>query len=129
MNRRHATLMVLNSVATSAFVYGTNDCYQIVAQVAQAITGKRPGIEINYTTEDEARALVDARGGHVAFVSSFLGESVKPYRLRDGDAALIEIPDSEPAMGIVFDGAIFVKSPDGMHPLKLSRAIEGWHIG
>lgn len=129
-NRRLATLRVLNGVANKPFEYGRVDCYQIVAKVAQELTGTRPGTRHRYNTEAEARRIIEAQGGHVNFVSSFLGEPLEDLStMRDGDAALIEIPDNEPALGVFFDSCVWVKTDKSLTPLKLDKIKEGWAIG
>lgn len=129
-DRRTITLSVLTEIANQPFQYGRVDCFQIAARVAEAITGKRPGLNFEYDTEAQANDLIHQHGGAVDFISSFVGKPVKDRSaLRDGDAALVSLPNHPPVLGVILDRSVYVKTKEALIPVKFSRVIEGWKIG
>lgn len=103
------------------FRYGL-DCCAFVAECVTENTGKN--LNFDYSTEDEAQAILDRFGSLEAAITDRLG---KPYfGYEDGYVALIKTRQQEVA-GIFNRGRILVRVAKGLNDLPPHRAAKVWN--
>jgi len=121
----------LTAHLNTPFEWGKFDCCLFVADALLEITD----IDIakpfrgKYTTEKGAmRALIKYGNGTVKDTFSEILGTFKP-RLNAcrGDVALIDTPTGH-AVGIVFNGEVWVASPDGLITVSLKEALGCWSV-
>lgn len=103
------------------FVYGESDCCQFAAACIEHQTGENPARGIEYSNEEQARALIRAHGGLCGLVSHFLGDPVEVPQ--DGYIALVRRPT---LLGVVYRGRIVARTPGDINDIPLERAERFW---
>ena len=98
MNRRALTLRAFSSWNTGQFTYGSKDCCQFAAHVAEVITGHNYVAQFAYASKAEADQLITPHGSLDGLVRPVLGEPSAD--LQDGDPVLVDMPIMGQAMGV-----------------------------
>lgn len=110
------------------FQWGENDCVLFAAKAVEAVSGYNFYQDyLPYTTEEEAKAILDINGGIEGLVAKFLGGGYINYRLaKRGDVVLIKSPLL--SLGIVDDSGQKIVSvgPEGAVRLPLKMATRVW---
>lgn len=112
------------------FCWGTHDCALFAAGVVEALTGKDFAAELRgrYTTRAEAVALLGARGGLEAVVTTALG-SPRAYTAlaQRGDVVMIDTDDG-PALGICNGATAACAGPEGLQFAPMSLWQKAWEV-
>ena len=96
------------------FLYGSNDCMMMLADVVMLLTEFDPATAYRgtYSTEEEAAEILEAQGGMQNFITNQLG--VEPTEnvltAHRGDAAMMPTPYG-PMAGVVDDSASRIAVP------------------
>lgn len=93
---------------SGAFEYGAHDCVALARDAVEAVSGKRLRIGA-WSSEDEARREIAARGGLLAAIIEVLGMPRASAR-NDGDIALVAPPMGEPMCGVWANGRVIIRS-------------------
>lgn len=110
----------------AALVWGVNDCVQFAADACGYYGTRRPSLPA-YSSEQEARAIIDAGGGLAALVARELGAPIHPKDTRLGDVVLTVFEESGPMLGVADPPYFWVRAArGGFIPLKLTFAVEVW---
>lgn len=118
--------------ANAVFAWGKNDCVMYCANAIRAITGEDPlsGFVDAWSTEDEALAVLDARGGLLAAVSGVLGPPMDNVALAQrGDIALVELPDMDFLALHLGDRLVAPTKDRGLVQIKSVHAKRAWAVG
>lgn len=112
------------------FQWGVNDCLTFLAKGAEAMTGKDYyEIYSGYSTEEEAMERLEAHGGIVNIISTYVGPGTKQVLTgRRGDVAIVRYP--ELMAGIIDDSGRYVAlvSKDGLVRCPLEKALRVWRF-
>ena len=74
------------------FIWGKNDCCQFVARITTALTDvDRRDLFPTYSSEEEARKIVEGLGGFIPLLSKAFGESKHPAFADRGDVVLVDM--------------------------------------
>lgn len=106
------------------FSYGRNDCLQFVARCVCAMTGVNHASQYSYSTEAEARALIDGAGGLAGLITRALGQPISPTEAREGDIGIAHLDCGETAC--VCNGPYIVFA-DG-HSAPRSELTQAWRV-
>lgn len=135
MDRTTKTSKALAKYQGMSFEYGETDCCQFVVNVASEVSGKDINLEMNglvYSTKEEAKRLIKA-GGIRAQANRILGSECEFTDAQNGDIVLVTIPISvdwvdNKAVGIKFNGRVYVRTEKGLMSVPRERAICAWRI-
>jgi hypothetical protein len=89
---------VLDEYRRTAFRWGERDCVTFAFDDIQAVTGARLPVDITWSSEEEARAVIDQFGGLVAGFTAHLGAPVSPLLCTAGDIGITAAPDGSDAL-------------------------------
>lgn len=113
------------------FEWGKFDCCLFVADAIIEMTGVDIAADFRGKYQSEKgslRALVKYGKGDVKSTFTHLLGQFKPrLKAGRGDVALIATPTGD-AVGIVFNGAVWVATPDGLTTVPLREALGCWSV-
>jgi hypothetical protein len=118
----------LERTRSLSFAWGSNDCCQFVGRVAMAITGANPlDLFPVYSSEDEARLVIESEGGFAAMLTKAFGEPKHVSRAHKGDAVLCDFGKGpQPA---ICDGIFSFAPGDLCLPYRRTAdALAAWSI-
>ncbi len=129
---------VIHEYSSKPFEYGA-DCCQFVAACIEERTGENPMAAFEYSSEEEARAILDKYGGLGNAIRKTLGEEkrVELADTQDGDVLLIDIRGSLPFMAdivgdeiaaVCFKGRAVVRTLGGVTDWPMGRATAAWRL-
>ena len=132
MTRLHEWPELLNAYVAAhratPFEWGVHDCCRFAAGAIQAITGTDPMAQFSYTTEAEARALIESAGGIEALVTSVLGDPLPSVaQAQRGDVLLADLPT--PSIGTCLGATTAFVSERGLLLVRTNRARMAWRVG
>lgn len=113
------------------FSWGAQDCCLFAADVVRALTGEDLAAPFRgrYASRAQAVAILGARGGLEAVVTSVLGAPLAtPLLARRGDVVMVATADG-PALGICADrGVCWLTGPAGLVRCWLRDAARAWRV-
>lgn len=120
----------LDARRTLPFAWGSNDCGTFAIDCIEAITATRV-LAVDWTSEEEAMAVIARHGGMLGLVSYALGAPHGDWkRLRRGDVALVPQNDEGWLGTMVSIGTEMVgPSLDGLKSKPITSAVHCWRIG
>ncbi len=107
-----------------------HDCCLFAADVVLALTGRdfAESFRGRYSTRAEAVALLGARGGLEAVVTSYLGQPLPTALLaRRGDVVMVETPEGR-ALGVSVGGKAACAGPQGLTFVPMAGWLSGWRV-
>jgi hypothetical protein len=112
-----ALMAVIQRHADQPFRYGASDCWMLVADAIEAITGNRPFADVRYSTKQgAARTLTRYGFTNVADALAYVLEEIPIANAGRGDVGVVDTPDGPAA--VVCAGLYFVcKSETGIDHL------------
>jgi hypothetical protein len=121
---------------TLAFQWGIHDCVMSATASIDAVMGTdyyaQAQVKYPYSTEDEARVLIEANGGITGLVSGFLGDPVNWGQLTWGDVVLGRlVPDETRSEILLIHDGNSLWGPakgGGMVRLPFRVAVNGWAL-
>lgn len=128
MNRKLATLGVINRMSRFGHKYGETDCCLLPAAVVAAITGVDYGKQFDYSDEQGANEIIQKHGGSIeSLFTSLLGEPVNDG-FDYGDPMLFKIFGSQ-TVGVWFGDDCYVRTAEGkIVPIPTKLAAKGWRV-
>lgn len=112
-------------------VWGSVDCCQFCADVAQALTTGGPDHRAMfppYSTREEADAIIANEGGMHALLTRALGESKPVAWAMRGDVILADFGDGL-APGVCVGVMSCTTGPRGLVFIPTAQAIRAWSVG
>ena len=121
----------LDRIGGETFELGRSDCFTLVQDVVEAVTGSAPYPSERgaYRSERGARRRLRKAGfaDMGAFLAS-LGPEIPPGLARRGDVGIAIVGGD--ASAVVCAGQFFGRHPvSGLVPLPLARVFRAWRIG
>lgn len=115
------------------FEWGRFDCVQLAAGWIRRSTGNDPTSGYSYSTEVEAKSLIERAGGLLALATDAIGEPLTVERygkeMQAGDIALTAFRDTGQILGLVSPPKLFVPSlAGGLRTCGLELAIYFWKV-
>lgn len=97
-----------------------------MGECIESVTGKNPIADLSYSTEEEAREIIESHGGMQAVITHYLGE---PYNgCKHGDACMIDTNNGELAAGIIYKDRVVARVKSGLMDYPLNRALMVWSV-
>jgi hypothetical protein len=119
---------VLDEYRRTAFRWGERDCVTFAFDVIEAMTGSRLPVEVAWSSEDEARAVIEQFGGLVAGFTLHIGESVAPLMCSAGDIGITAAPDGSDALCVCGGRSWFALGPRGLVHVDQSAVSTAWKL-
>ncbi len=117
---------VIEKYQSLPFVWGTSDCCTFVAECIEERTGSNPMAHLQYSSEEEANALIHKHSGLHGMIQSLLG---KPRMLDEkpqhGDCVLT-MGGGQFMAGIVYRDRVVVRTKKGVTDWPLHFALRAW---
>jgi len=112
------------------FAWGSHDCALFAADAIVAVTEVDPAAALRgtYSTEAEARAILDAAGGLEAIATEALGPSVPAALARPGDIGLLDTALGE-TLVVCLGERWMAPADDGLKVLRLGHVAQAWRVG
>ena len=126
--REEAVRSVTRAFGDEPFAWGRLDCCQLARAVFEALRGYDPAPGLDYSTQEEAEAIMTRHGGLMGLLSHILGPPVPIDQTSTADVLLLKLPGVGEITGVrVPDGAL-VPLKVGLYRAPLRYALEGWRI-
>lgn len=112
------------------FAWGVHDCALFAADAVLAVTEVDPAAALrgSYSTEAEARLIIDAAGGLASIATEALGEPVAAAMARPGDIGLLEAGLGE-TLVVCVGQRWMAPADDGLKVLRLGHVAQAWRVG
>lgn len=113
----------------AVFEWGYRDCVMFAIKGVEVITGVNMYAEyLGYSTEDQAKQIIDENGGLSGLISKHFGAGHRNFKqAKRGDLVMMKLP--QPTIGIVDDSGQRIAAlteKDGMIRLPLEKAWRVW---
>lgn len=127
---------VIQEWSDKPFTWGC-DCCQFAAAVVEDLTGHNPMRELRYSTESEAREIIDRHGGLAHAMQAVLGDSIAVENASDGAVLLINLQDNAPHLartagpamaGVLWKGQAIVRTAKTVMAWPLAWADRAWQV-
>ena len=117
----------------------STDCCRFVAAVIEDRTGENPMAAFEYSSEEEARAIIDKYGGLGNAMRAVLADClcIDPSEAADGDPLLVDVRGSMPFMAdivgdelaaVCFKGRAVVRTLAGVTDWPMGRVTQAWRV-
>lgn len=110
------------------FEWGAYDCVMFGAKGLERLTGRNfYAMYEGYTTEEDAKQIIENAGGIEALISKHLGPGFRNYKqAKRGDLVMAKMPQK--TIGIVDDSGsrIACMGPNGVVRVPLTKAWRVW---
>ena len=120
------TLNAINKWDRRPFRYGDADCCQFTAFIVKQLTGRDYARQLSYSNEQEADALISAKGDLRDFAESILGEPTGG--LKTGAPVIMRVPTIGQAMGILLGDKIVSVCERGLIRVDKRYLVCGWSL-
>ena len=120
------TLNAINKWNRRRFSYGDADCCQFTAFIVKQLTGRDYARQFSYSNEQEADALISAKGDLRDFAESILGEPTGG--LKTGDPVIMRLPTIGQVMGILLGDNIVSVCERGLIRVDKRYLVCGWAL-
>jgi hypothetical protein len=119
---------VLDQYRRTAFKWGERDCVTFAFDVIEAMTGSRLAVDVTWSTEAEAREVIEQFGGLVAGFTLHLGEPVDPLMCSAGDVGITTTPDGSEALCVCGGRSWLALGPRGLVHVDQSAVKTAWKL-
>jgi len=128
MTREEAVRSVTRALGDQPFTWGAMDCCQLARAVFVAYRGHDPALGMDYTSKDEAEALMARHGGLAGLLTHILGEPCPVNETSTADVLLLKLPGVGELAGVRAKDGALVPLKVGLYRAPLRYALEGWRI-
>lgn len=124
----------INAARSKPFVWGSHDCCLFAADAAKAITGVDAASSLRgtYSTEAEAKAIIDAAGGFNKLINQIAAShgwvQCSAASARRGDLVQYEAEDGTPSLGVCVGGNCAFAGKNGVSFVRLSKCSSSWRV-
>lgn len=116
--------------AGEPFEWGSLDCCQFAAKVAERITGVDYSTGFDYWSEKSAETIIENFGDLTGLVTHILErDAVELGALEVGDPCLVRIPIQGDLLGVYNGTNAIVKMKARAHQVDRNRVMWGWKLG
>jgi len=116
----------INKWERREFNYGDADCCQFTAFIVKQLTGHDYAQAFDYSSEQEAKALISEKGDLRDFAESILGEPADD--LKTGDPVIMRLPTIGQVMGILVGDKIVSVCKRGLVRVDKRYLVCGWSV-
>lgn len=120
------TVNAINKWNRRQFSYGDADCCQFTAFIVKQLTGRDYARQFSYSNQQEADALISAKGDLRDFAESILGEPTGG--LKTGDPVIMRLPTIGQVMGILLGDKIVSVCERGLIRVDKRYLVCGWAL-
>lgn len=106
------------------FVWGSNDCFRLAMDAVCAVTGRRMGLNFEYTDKRKALTLLKENGDVMGVMDTVLERTDRPLR---GDV-VADVSDGHYCLGVCLGGVSAFISRIGIEYRKLSDYALAWRV-
>lgn len=124
-------MMAVNEWSLRPFVWGKSDCCITAAQIVRAVTGRWFFAGFEYSTEEEAKKIVDKYGSLGTLVDALeVGASVPGPMVLDGDPLLLDLPGVGETLGFRMGDRAIYRTQRGFMSISIlsDRVVRGWQV-
>jgi len=115
------------------FQWGRFDCGLMAADAIEAITGIKVADDLQYETEEGAKAIVGEDFSSLQeLCDERVGVEIRPTSARKGDIAMVEFNDGEAYSLVVDYGRSYIVATDkGVRIVRKEavKAVKAWRVG
>lgn len=128
--RREAVRSIIISRNRQPFQYGGHDCATLMMEIASRITGENVAPWIAYTSEDEARELIDDAGGLAELMMAAFGEPLEDVQgAQVGDPCMANLPGVGDLCAVVgAPGWLLVAGEVGVERIPARCLLQAWSL-